>query len=105
MQFNDDSASESSSLTSANSTPTLEYKNLANGSIGTMQSIQSQQTSASLEPTYIFLLVQLFEAINFYAYEPEFISSYANISILLEIESMASLQFSREALSDDEINR
>jgi len=46
----------------------------------------------------------MFEAVHLNAYDLDFIRTYAKISIKLEIESLASNQFNREAFSNDEIN-
>ncbi|CAF0768060.1 unnamed protein product, partial [Brachionus calyciflorus] len=52
---------------------------------------------------YIYLPVQLFEAVHLSAYDLEFIKNYVKISIKLELELFASNQFNREAFSNEEI--
>lgn len=96
---------------STTSSPTREHK-----IISSTVSLASQLTQPPVQPLdtvsqqslsadRIFLPVQVFEAINFHAYDPDFIRLYANISIQLDIESNASMQFSREAITKEEINR
>lgn len=52
---------------------------------------------------HIYLPVQLFEAVHLSAYDAAFVRKYVLISIQLEIEHLASLQFNREAFSNDEM--
>lgn len=59
--------------------------------------------SASGENQNTFLPVQIFEAIHLNSYGAEFIRFYVRMSILIEIECLASSQFQREAFSNDEI--
>ena len=95
------------SASSATSSPTREQKNLSS-TISLVSHQQSQSDTVSQQSftsERIFLPVQVFEALNFHAYDPDFIRLYANISIQLDIESNASVQFSREAITKDEINR
>jgi len=53
--------------------------------------------------SYIYLQVQVFEALNMSVYESEFIKVYSSTSVKLEIEHLASIQYSREAFSNEEI--
>ena len=104
MQLNDDAISIASSASSSSS-PTTEFKELQAASCPLLPTPTLSQSLISYQFSHTFLPVQFFEAISFYTYDEEFIRAYVRISVLLEIESLASLQFSREAFSNDEINR
>lgn len=79
----------------------------------TQQQTLNGERKASATPTtssagfpltsYFYLPVQVFEALNLSAYESEFIQVYSSTSVKLEIEHLASIQYSREAFSNDEI--
>lgn len=80
----------------------------------TLQQTMNGERKASATPTtssastsftsYFYLPVQVFEALNLSAYESEFIQAYSSTSVKLEIEHLASIQYSREAFSNDEIS-
>ncbi len=64
---------------------------------------QVDLTNKFTNNSYIFLPVQIFEAIHLNSYANEFIRPYVRLSILIEIETIASSQYQREAFSNDEI--
>jgi hypothetical protein len=53
---------------------------------------------------FVYLPVQLFEAVHLSAYDLDFIKTYVQASIKLEIEFLAANQYNREAFSNEEIN-
>ncbi|XP_041433496.1 ankyrin repeat and fibronectin type-III domain-containing protein 1 isoform X2 [Xenopus laevis] len=52
---------------------------------------------------FLTLPLQIFELVNFFTYDREFISQYCQVSALLELESLLSQQSLREAFSDSEL--
>ncbi|XP_063286649.1 ankyrin repeat and fibronectin type-III domain-containing protein 1-like isoform X1 [Pelobates fuscus] len=52
---------------------------------------------------FLTLPLQIFELVNFFTYDREFISQYCHVSSLLELESLLSQQSLREAFSDSEL--
>lgn len=73
--------------------------------IGSLNEKKYQNNISFLKSSpVIYFPVQMFEAVHLNAYDLEFIKTYVKISIKLEIESLASNQYNREAFSNDEIN-
>ncbi len=56
-----------------------------------------------LQPVYLPLKV--FEALNLFVYNNEFIAAYVRLSLRLEIETLAATQFQREAFTKEEHER
>lgn len=98
--------------------PNLDDSNLIkNSSSSSLKLLENDNQSLSIkykrsfnsnifhkQNPFIYLPVQLFEAVHLNAYDLEFIRTYVQASIKLEIEFLASNQYNREAFSNEEIN-
>jgi hypothetical protein len=63
------------------------------------------QILASLTNNHnMYLPIQIFETLNLYTYDRLFIKTYSKISTSLDIEYCSTLQYQREAFSNDELN-
>ena len=60
---------------------------------------------ASITNNYqMYLPIQIFETLNLFTYDRLFIKTYSKLSTLLEIEYNSTLQYQREAFSNEELN-
>lgn len=69
------------------------------------QTDNAEHTDSNNSNAYTFLPVQIFEAIHLNSYLSDFIRPYVRLSILIEIETIASSQYQREAFSNEEITK